>query len=157
MNAKTKKLLPAPNCIFCNKTIEQVGGKQIVHQQVRGIKLSKKFQGGGNKDYPFQSFKLSENPETYVVVWGIWSIWSQSNINNAIELFKQNLHPWFCQKCGNRTCDKCQEPINMPMGSDVIYEDGDIRHVMVIGINPGCINPKCTNFKNIVIPAKAGI
>ena len=148
MNTKTNKLLPAPNCIFCNKSIEQIGGKRIVAQQLRGIKLSKKFQGGGNKDYPFQSFKLSDSSDNYVVIWGAKSLWTENRIKQAIELSKQNLHPWFCQKCGHRTCSKCGEPINMPLGSDVIYEDGDIRHVMLIGINPGCINPKCSNFKN---------
>jgi hypothetical protein len=43
---------PAESCVFCNKTLKEVGGKRLIAQQLRGLVLTKKKHGGGNKDFP---------------------------------------------------------------------------------------------------------
>jgi len=152
MNAQSKTktpktLKPAHCCVICNKTLDEIGGRRLVTQQLRGITLSDKYLGGGNKDYPHQSFKLSENPDEYVVVWGEKSLWTKAAINRGIKDYQAGRRPWFCQKCGLRGCSTCGEPINYPMGSGVLYDSGCSSHVPILPIDPGCINKNCSRYK----------
>ena len=150
MNATTEqnsRLKPAQNCVICNKFLQLIGGRRLIAQQLRGIILSKKYQGGGNKDYPHQSFKLSEDSDDYVVVWGKKSFWTKAAITQAIKDFQNDMRPWFCQKCGVRQCSACGEPINYPMGSDALSDDGCTSHIPIFPYDPGCINKKCEKYK----------
>jgi hypothetical protein len=149
MNAQSKRktLKPAHSCVICNKTLDQIGGRRLVAQQLRGITLSNKYQGGGNKDYSYKSFKFSEDSDDYVVVWGEKSLWEKAAINRAISDYQAGKRPWFCQKCGLRGCSTCGEPINYPMGSGVIDGNGCYSHCPIHPIDPGCINKSCSKYK----------
>jgi len=43
----------------------------------------------------------------------------------------------------------CGEPINYPVASDVIYDDGRIYHCMIIPADLGCINPNCVKYRDM--------
>lgn len=146
-NLDNLKLIPSESCLFCHKTIEEVGGKRIISQQLRGVILSNKDQGGGNKDYPHQSVRLMDNSDRYVVVWGEKNKWTKSLIDKAHTEFLSGHHPWFCQVCGERKCDNCGYPLNYPMGSDIIDNNGCSSHCAIHPFDPGCSNPNCVNYK----------
>lgn len=141
------KCLPFRSCVICEKPLDEVGGKRIISQKLRGIALSNKYRGGGNKDYPYQSFKVDELSEKYVVVWGERNLWSFKVVQRAIKQYQLGTRPWFCQVCGVRICSNCGMPINYPMGSDVIDQNGCISHFPIFGFNPGCINKKCGGYR----------
>ncbi len=139
--------IPAQKCVICQKTIEEVGGRRIVAQSFRGSGISKTYQGGGNKDYPYRSFKISDWDNRYLVVWG--EFWTDESIQLALKTIRNGKSPWFCQKCGYRRCSECGEPINIPAASDVIDDHGNVRHCMIFPVDLGCINPKCKKYKDL--------
>ena len=141
--------LPSDTCIICNKHLEEVGGERIVAQQPRGISILDEYQEEGNSKYPRRSFILSENPNKYLVVWGEKELWTDSVIASAKAEYEKGKQSWFCQMCGKRTCGECGSPINVPMGSDILSDDGHSIHVSILPIEPGCINPKCKKYKRL--------
>jgi hypothetical protein len=147
-NKKRKaELIPSKRCIFCNKTIEEIGGRRLIATGFKAVFLSEKYHGGGKPDYPFKSVKLDESSGLYVSVQGEKGLWTDELIEKARQEFLHGRHPWFCQVCGNRKCKKCGAPLNFPAGTDVLYDNGCSGHVMLVGINAGCVNPDCENYK----------
>lgn len=142
------KRLPAKTCIFCNKTIEEVGGMRIVAQKIRGVKLSNRYIGGGDKNFPHKSIKLSYSPDIYMVFWGKPEKWNQKAVKSAKDAYQKGFQPWYCQICGERKCKVCGSPINYPMGSDIVDDKGCISHIAIFPFDSGCINPKCIKYKN---------
>lgn len=143
----SRKRLPAENCAICNKSLDEVGGKRIVAQQILGIGLSTKRQGGGNAKYPYQSVQLYSEPDIYMLVWGEKEKWSKEALNSAKQAYLDGKRPWFCQVCGVRVCTECGSPVNYPVGSDVLYDNGCSSHVPIIPADLGCINPDCANYR----------
>lgn len=141
------KFRPSERCLICNKKIEDIGGRRITAHQFKGFVLSDKYRGGGNKDYPEQSFKLNDNEEKYVVVWGSNEMWTDEAIQRAKDEFNAGRRPWFCQVCGNRKCSICGSPINYPQGCDVLDDDGSSSHCGIFPFTPGCSNPACDRNK----------
>lgn len=142
----TYKRPPSKTCVFCDKSIDEVGGKRLVAQKSKGISLSNEYKGGGNPDYPHQSVKLSDNLDVYVVVWGEKGLWTQSAIEKAKNEFLAGHHPWFCQICGNRTCEQCGSPVNNPYGSDHLADNGSSSHASIYS-DGGCTNPICEKYR----------
>ncbi len=139
---------PSKTCVLCDRTFEEVGGKRITAQQLRGVTLSNNYQGGANKDYPHQSVKLYDDLEIYVSVWGEKEKWTDKVIQKAREEYKTGYRPWFCQACAERTCSECGAPKNMPMGSDVLDGSGCSSHVAIFPVDPGCVDKNCPEYKS---------
>jgi len=143
-----RRLIPSQHCVLCNRMLAEVGGMRIIAQKIRGVCLSDRYRGGGNKDYPHKSVKLYEESDKYVVVWGEKNKWTEEAIERARTEFLAGLRPWFCQLCGERRCSSCGSPINYPMGSDVLYDSGCSSHCGMHPFDPGCINPDCKKYKD---------
>ena len=138
--------LPDPHCVICRKSLDEIGGKRIVAQQPRGWILSDTYKEGGNKDCPKRSVELKDsNLPSYLVIWG--DIWDEKSIQRAKTALYNNKSPWFCQICGVRACHICNEPINYPMGSDLLTNEGDSTHAGIFPFSPGCVNKICSNYK----------
>ena len=140
------KRVPADKCVICRKTIKEVGGTRITAQQSRGVVLLDEFLGGGDPERQYRSFKLKEDSDTYIVVWGENGFWSDDSVRRAVGAYRAGYHPWFCQVCGKRACRLCGAPINSPVGSDWIADSGCSRHSPILGCNPGCSNPRCSQY-----------
>lgn len=140
---------PSENCVLCTKSIDEVGGKRIYAQSSRGIKLAERNLGGGSKEYPHRCIKLYEDRNILMHYWGEPKKWGQESIDRAKEEFLNGRHPWFCQVCAERYCHQCGKPINYPVGSDVIYDDGEKSHFSMIPVNVGCMNSKCDNYRDL--------
>lgn len=146
---KKSNFLPDSHCVICGKTLDEVGGRRIVAQHLRGITFSNKHLGGGNPEYPHKSFII--NPEQseesqmprYLVVWGEPSMWNEETIQRALDAVSRHKTPWFCQVCGKRTCPECGYPGAYPAGSDVLYDNGCSAHVAILPVNLRCINQNC--------------
>ena len=141
-----KLRLPGPACIFCQKTIDDIGGRRLVATtKGHGYGVYDRQIGGGSKDRPFKSMKFPDAESKYLVVWG--DRWTSESMRQALKTLLSGKQPWFCQKCGNRQCSVCGEPINYPVASDVIYDDGHIHHCPIIAADLGCINPNCRKYR----------
>lgn len=138
---------PSKKCIFCNKTIEEIGGKRLTAQKTRGICLSQKLQSESNNDYPRTYIKLFDDLEIYMTVWGKEGKWTKSTIDKAKNEYLNGYQPWFCQICGKRACDICGSPQNYPAGSDILYSDGSTSHFGIFPYDHGCSNPDCEKYK----------
>tara|TARA_Y100001001_G_C7952229_1_gene289423 strand:- start:530 stop:1006 length:477 start_codon:yes stop_codon:yes gene_type:complete len=139
-----KILTPSENCIFCNQKISDIGGQRITEQKLRGLKLSTEFKGGGNKKYPYQSVKLDDVSNKYLVVWGEKDKWSKTTLQRAHNELLNGRQPWFCQVCGECTCKKCGHPTNSA-GSDTLLDNGSIDKPPGPFV-PGCINSHCEYY-----------
>jgi len=51
---------------------------------------------------------------------------------------------WFCQKCSGVVCHACGS-IRIPLGSDILHDDGTISHAALLPIGNYCSNPACAN------------
>lgn len=140
-----KNRLPAKRCVICTKTIDEIGGYRIIAGLFQRIYFANRSIGGGNPKYPDQSIKIDEN--NFIVLRGEKKLWTDEIINRIKLQYLENKRPWFCQVCGNRTCRICNKPINYPMGSDVIYENGCSNHIAIFPFDPGCINSNCEKYK----------
>lgn len=123
------------------KKIEEIGGRRLIAQRLRGVTLSTKYQGGGNPDYPHQSTLLYDDLEIYNDVWGEKSMWTKEAIQRARQSYLNGRRPWFCQVCGCRACSECGAPINLPVGSDVLYENGCSSHCAILPVAPWMLQP----------------
>lgn len=141
------KRAPAKTCVFCNKSLNDIGGKRIIAQQLRGVALSKKKTGGGNINFPHQSVQLFSDPNVFMDMWGEKEKWNESSIKSAKNSYLNGKRPWFCQICAVRQCSNCGSPINYPMGSDILSGNGCSSHVGIFPFDPGCNNPDCDKYK----------
>ena len=51
---------------------------------------------------------------------------------------------WLCQKCAGVVCKACGS-IRIPLGSDILHDDGTILHVAILPISVYCSNPACVH------------
>lgn len=50
---------------------------------------------------------------------------------------------WECQICAGRVCEKCEQLHDYLAGRDIIYDNGEIRHVAILPIGSACFNKAC--------------
>jgi len=136
------KFPPADNCLFCGISGNAVEGLMIVSQQERGILLNVPPRKGSRKGTHI-SIQIPNGHVLMLKYWGEKALWEPVIIERVMEAALAGRHPWFCQKCGDRVCRTCAEPLIYPVGSDVIHDDGDIRHVPIWPFHVGCNNHKC--------------
>ena len=139
--------LPAKSCVFCQNPLEAIGGMRIVAQHSWAIGLTDRYRGGGNPQYPERSIPLEDGSGCYLLVKGDPAKWTDDAIERARQDYLAGFRPWLCQKCTGRVCPKCGEPINYPMGSDVLYDSGCSSHIAVFPFDPGCSNRDCEKYR----------
>lgn len=142
-------LLPAATCVICGNALDQIGGRRITAQDCRGMTVTNTKNGGGHKHFR-RWIRLFDDRDIYVLVWGEKSIITDAVIERIRKTYLEGFRPWFCQAygCGNRQCSKWGKAMNLPVASDILYDDGRNPHVMVISANMGCVNVNCEKFRD---------
>ena len=135
-------LKPAPACVLCSRTLEEVGGKRIASTQTIGVTRQAEERDGDE----YQSHSLGVGAG-YAITWG--HPWTPNAVARAINAFQTGHRPWLCQPCANRGCCVCGSPLRIAMASDILHDDGDIRHHMIVPVRNPCSNPECTEFRPV--------
>ena len=138
------KLTPTTECVFCSRTLHEVGGKRLVATGSLVVTCrTEPVHGGG-----WRSYALDANGEAdsgFMVVRG--DCWEPKTTETALSAFRSGLHPWFCQTCGNRACGGCGSPLAIPMAANILHGDGVVLHQVVLPFDPGCTNSACPRFR----------
>lgn len=148
-------LVPANECFICNRTIEQAKGEMLTGAKVRGVRVFDRKISGGNDFSFYRQLPLDEAPERYVTIWGERETWTDEHLKRAYNVFKQGLHPWFCQQCGGRTCHLCGAPKNYPMPCTIIHDKGNQTELGIKPFDPGCSNTDCEKYRDFYNEALA--
>ena len=143
-----KSLLPAPSCVICEKTLEQIGGRRITAQQLRGMAVwDVEWTVHDRKNLQYCE-RLIDDQNIYLNVWGEGDVWTPDVIERIKNTYLSGVRPWMCQGygCGNRQCPECGKANNLPVASDLLYDDGRNPHLMIIPADCGCVNQDCKKF-----------
>lgn len=129
-----KKLLNGhwPECVFCNKHIYEIGGLELVNTS--SIKILTSDSPDRNES---DTHCIQIESGKYIVLTG--SKWTDESISRAVNIIQSGYQPWFCQVCGNKTCQQCGNPTQWVQGADLINGN----HCGIFSINSGCINLDC--------------
>ena len=139
--------LPAERCVLCQHPLDAIGGMRIIAQHGWAVGLTDRYRGGGNPQYPERSVPLEDGTGRYLLVKGDPSRWTDAAIKRAQQDYLAGFRPWLCQKCTGRVCRECGEPVNYPMGSDVLYDSGCSSHIPILPFDPGCSNGECGKYR----------
>lgn len=135
---------PSPACVYCGKTLPDVGGRRVVATQSRGLSLTDEHNVHSNANPPRRAFALADDSQALnFVIWG--EFWTDEVIQRALAEIRAGCYPWFCQRCSHHVCGKCGSITAWPVG-DVLNDDGSITHVPALPVGTACTNPDCDDF-----------
>lgn len=136
-------LPPADRCVVCGCIHAEVGGRRLVSQSGRGVLLC----SGDNPVLGRGRIAVPGHSDLWLCLYGGAEFTDDRVRERALAQLAKGLRPWFCQRCGHRTCRDCGAPTRLPMGSDYVTSDGSaILHVAIFPVSPGCINPECRKY-----------
>jgi len=146
MACKGEIIPPAPVCAICGRPLSETGGCRLIGQQTRWVGYSPhKSNERGPKVFS-RTVPLGEKGDGYALVRGEESFCTEEAVQRVYDALKSGLRPWFCQHCGRRVCYKCGAPINMPVGSAHMQDDGCTGNCPILGVGLGCSNPDCSLY-----------
>ena len=137
----TSLKLPADECVLCSQTLDEVGGKRIASTQTLGVTHQDEPRQGGE----YHNHSLGSDLG-YAITWG--DMWDTDAVARAMDAYQAGLRPWMCQICARRACGICGAPLLLPMATEILHDDGDVRHHMIIPLaRIPCVNPNCSEFR----------
>lgn len=127
--------------MICQKKLREIGGRRLVAQQQRGVSVVPSEEAGPDTE------SVPEQPGLALRLWGGGDFDTAEVRERARQTLAEGRRPWFCQACGGRACGQCGAPLNMPMGSDCLDDEGQVTHFGNFPVRPACTNPQCNRFK----------
>ena len=99
----------------------------------------------GDLHHPAQTVRLkgTKKQEIFLVTYG--ADWTDEGRRSALEAALEGFRPWICQKCAGRTCVSCGAPLEYPIASTLLNDDGAVTHLMIVPARASCINPSCAS------------
>ena len=144
-NEKNLMLPPAEKCSRCGKTLEQTGGLRLL---IPRFWTEAEINAGGGSLKIIEDMHKGKRPmEGIQKVHAGWTSHDIELVENNIKIAEaEGRTPWECQRCANRVCKECFEPLKCPPISDILQDDGGVSHGPWFGYLAGCTNPKCIKF-----------
>lgn len=142
----------AATCFVCDLPIDRVGGQKLVHTKLRGTVLSPESKRLAKPNYQAIR-KIQESPGLYVHAWGEPPFLSERALERVLESYTSGFQPWFCQRCGNRSCHLCGHSNLWLAYGDYAFNDvqGSYYHKGAnLGVSPPCINRDCSKYRKSV-------
>lgn len=145
-----KSLLPAAECVICGQTLDQIGGRRITSQKLRGMAIWHEEWTLHNRANLQYCERLVDDQDIYLIIWWDDNFWNPKFIEKIKNTYLSGVRPWMCQGygCGNRQCPECGKAINLPVASDLLYDDGRNPYLMIIPADCGCVNKDCKKFRD---------
>jgi len=143
-------LLPAPACVICGNTLPEIGGRRITCQKIRGMAVRGEEATLHDRGNRIESQRLIEGVEAYLVVWGEEDTFTADVVERIRMTYFSGFRPWVCQSstCGRRGCEQCGKANNLPVASNLLYDDGRNPYLMVIPSDMGCTNLDCRKYRD---------
>ena len=141
----TRKLPTAQECLICGHSIKTIGGHKLIFTKLRGTELVDK-AGARFRENLRGRISLFKNHDLTLVLWGEEKFMTDQVIGRVKTTYLQGEQPWFCQKCGSRTCHLCGTPLIWLAYGDYAFDDGGRGYYSKganLGASPPCVNPKC--------------
>jgi hypothetical protein len=145
---KKRKRPPAPSCARCGETLGAIGGKRVVGTPERGVLLCGPEITLGELHHPTQTELLEGKEKLVVVTYGAG--WTDDARARAKEAAVEGQRPWICQKCAGRTCAVCGAPLEVPIASTLLNDDGAVTHLMIVPTRISCINADCASAAVVI-------
>jgi hypothetical protein len=141
-NDEAPTVPPAPTCLLCQRTLEEVGGTRLINcTQSRGVLIGETADIGSFKKR--KVFRLAQGGVLVLGDSDPWR-WLPDEMERAREQAESGYHPWFCQACGARTCSTCGAPLRSPVGCTAMGADGTYGpYSPMLGARIPCTNPDC--------------
>jgi len=134
--SNTLMLPPSPRCAGFGKGSLESGESRIVVGGSFGLTVGETPSNVEGR----QSIKLTDS--TYLIVWGV----SDPTLERAKSDVMSQFRPWLCQRCGNRTCKLCGGILKVAQGADIVKDDGQVTHQMIVPADKTCSNPECERY-----------
>ena len=139
---------PSDSCLFCERSLQQAGGRRIAGQCNCGVSLQSRSRAeelaGSRENGRFVS--LFDKAGVAVVLWGSAQQANADNLEKARNIYLAGHRAWICQSCIGRTCVKCSAPIRWPGGADVVSA-GRLMHLPAMSGIDACTNRRCENYR----------
>lgn len=139
MVARQTRRLPAPTCVSCERTIEDVGGRRITWSTQAGVLVRSSQDAIGNLPHRALLVPLPKPHAGTLLLWPP----DEDAAGRAVAQWLDRLRPWVCQICSGRTCERCGSPTVAPHGCDTLHEDGRGGHMPILPGPAGCIREGC--------------
>lgn len=136
-----KAFPPAPTCVTCGLSLEEVGGYRIVGNMGKRVAI-RSSPDKVRKDQDRAYFGLSSG--FYLILLG-GDRWTLKERERALDQAKEDWHPWMCQRCTRRVCKICGDPLKFPLGSNALHDDGREGHWPILPIRLKCSSQECEN------------
>ncbi len=138
--AARRRRLPAPTCIFCQRSLSEIGGRRITWSSFAGVIVRLHTDPIGS--LPSRAL-VTPLPVPYrgcvLVVWQPVT----DALDRAVDQWFSRQRPWTCQACARRVCDRCGSPEKTPFGSDIVDDNGRSLHVPLLPGPAGCVREGC--------------
>ncbi len=146
---------PAETCLLCGKPFEKnakpfvnVSGLRIVATTVRGAvwvtetkEIKRPGLRMGDREELIWKEVETDRGMQYLQISGRFA--REEAISRAIEMVKQDSHPWACMECAGYRCNVCGGRLNYAPGAESIADNGAILHNAILPFQPTCVMKGC--------------
>ena len=141
------ELPPAETCVQCGRRLAEVGGRRISSTTYFGLMLlDADSTASADQNETSRRIEVKGEEGKRVARWWGDRRWSEPMLETARSQLADGRHPWFCQGCAGRTCKTCGHILRVAQGSEVLHDDGTIRHQMIAPVAKLCTNPACEKY-----------
>lgn len=134
------KYVPAPTCICCKRTLKQVGGHRIAAAERVGIVIEQSRTERQQRGHTVIPLATPRNHQ--LRFWG--KVLQDLTFGDIEAVLKDCQRPWICQQCaGVALCTKCGSPLSYAHGADILDDEGQAQHCMIVPASVSCTNSNC--------------